>query len=218
MAAYWNIYGLFLLLNLLNLIVCGLVIAVASINITDSPTNVIIYNAYTGCLCLLLAVAEIRIPAFIETNLRFLCTYRGRGLLYTFFGCLVYSSNLFNIAACVFIVTIGIAYFIISWVPLAPPRFGIVDNWRAWTMQGTRNLYRTARKPEEFDPQYSRHSAYGPKPLGDDILEYHEDQYMSKLRGEVIEMIPPSLQRSPPTRPVAYQTLDAELARHDSIH
>ncbi|RKP36508.1 COPI associated protein-domain-containing protein [Dimargaris cristalligena] len=203
MAAYFNIYALFLFFNFLNLAVLGLVIAVSCQNVIRSPTNVIIYNAYTGFLCLLLFFAEFRLPGFVHEYLRFLCTYRGRGLLYTFFGCLVYANTVFNIVACVLVVTVGVAYFIISWVPMASPSFGLLENWRAWTHQGTRNLYRNttsqARKPDRQNSKYVDLTSHHHRQVAEDILEYHEDQFMTDIRGDDIEMLKADLQRHPTT-------------------
>ncbi|KAJ1912097.1 hypothetical protein IWQ60_009823 [Tieghemiomyces parasiticus] len=197
MAAYFNIYGLFLFFNLLNLAVYGLVIAVACKNVIHSATNVIIYNSYTGSLCLLLLFAEFRLPSFVHEYLKFLCTYRGRGLLYTFFGCLVYAPSTFNIVACILVVSVGVAFFLLSWVPMAPPSFGLLDNWRAWTYQGTRNLYRNTTKADPHNSKYVDLTSHDHRRVADDILEYHEDQYMTDLRGEDIEMVKADLRRHP---------------------
>ncbi|KAJ1655394.1 hypothetical protein IWQ61_004856 [Dispira simplex] len=194
MAAYLNIYGLFLCFNLLSLGVLGLVIATACQNITSSPTNVIIYNAYTGCLCLLLFVAEFHLPRFVHKYLLFLCTYRGRGLLYTFLGCLVYAAHPFNIAACIVVVTVGVFFFIISWVRFPSPSFGIIANWRAWSHQGIRDLYcRTTtgiRQPQSnyisLPPSQSGGTSHDHRSRrrGDEFIECDEHMYLSQLRDE----------------------------------
>ncbi|KAJ1967257.1 hypothetical protein IWQ62_001976 [Dispira parvispora] len=223
MAAYLNIYGLFLCFNLLSLGVLGLIIATACQNITNSPTNVIIYNAYTGCLCLLLFVAEFHLPRFVHEYLLFLCTYRGRGLLYTFFGCLVYAPHPFNIAACIIVVATGVFFFIISWVRFPSPSFGIIANWRAWCHQGTRDLYRRTTTSTR-QPHSNYISLPPPQPggtshdhcsrrRGDEFIEYDEHMYLSQLRDEeddsihvdrglhmsAVNPVPPTAPAGPPS-------------------
>ncbi|KAJ1674752.1 hypothetical protein EV182_002635 [Spiromyces aspiralis] len=141
---YLNSYLLLLVVNALNLVASGLIIAICIVNIVDGapPTNVVIYNAYSACLFLALLAAEFRPPAFVADSTKFLLTYRGRGLLYTFFGCLVYTNTIFNIAACIFIETLGVTLFVLSWVNLVPPRYGLLYNWGQWTQLANPRLGR----------------------------------------------------------------------------
>ncbi|KAJ1920075.1 hypothetical protein H4219_001604 [Mycoemilia scoparia] len=152
MAAFFGSYLLQLAVNVLNIIACCLLVGVSVINIVkhESPTNVIIYNVYTACLFLALVVAEFKPPVFVAEQMRFLLTYRGRGLLYTFFGCLVYTSVTFNIVACIFISTLGVALFVLSWVSLASPRHDIRYNWNQFVQ------HRTPGVPESYSS-----SSYG---------------------------------------------------------
>ncbi|KAJ2061425.1 hypothetical protein GGI17_003106 [Coemansia sp. S146] len=71
---YLNRYLLLLAFNLLNAIAFGAIISVAAVNIADhsSPTNLIIYYAYTGLLSLALLVAEFRAPRLLNSQALYL--------------------------------------------------------------------------------------------------------------------------------------------------
>lgn len=127
----FNSYLLLLLFNILNVVAFAAIVCVAVVNIVrqSSPTNLIIYYAYTGILSLALLLSEFRAPLLLNSQARFLFTYTGRGLLLTFFGCIVYADKIYNLVACVYVVTLGVLYLVIAWVPLVPLQHGIVYNW-----------------------------------------------------------------------------------------
>ncbi|KAF9359366.1 hypothetical protein BGX26_012484 [Mortierella sp. AD094] len=58
------------------------------------------------------------------------CTYRGRGLTYLFFGCLVASRIAFNLYGGIIVVCMGLAFFILSYVKMIPPLDGLILNYR----------------------------------------------------------------------------------------
>ncbi|KAJ2871233.1 hypothetical protein H4R27_005726 [Coemansia aciculifera] len=140
---YLNRYLLLLAFNLLNAIAFGAIISVAAVNIADhsSPTNLIIYYAYTGLLSLALLVAEFRAPRLLNSQARFLFTYTGRGLLFTYFGCIVYTNTLYNVVACIYTVSLGVVYLVVAWVPVVPLQNGVLYNWSRWHCEGSEQFY-----------------------------------------------------------------------------
>ncbi|KAJ2079614.1 hypothetical protein H4R24_003655 [Coemansia sp. RSA 988] len=139
---YLNQYLLLLVFNLLNVVAFGAIISVAVINIVDhsAPTNLIIYYGYTGLLSLALLLSELRVPLLLNSQARFLFTYTGRGIVLTYFGCIVYTDKLFNVIACVFTVSLGVIYFVVAWVPFISMQHGLLYNWARWTSEGTSHL------------------------------------------------------------------------------
>ncbi|KAJ2798895.1 hypothetical protein H4R20_004648 [Coemansia guatemalensis] len=139
---YLNQYLLLLVFNLLNVVAFGAIISVAVINIVDhtAPTNLIIYYGYTGLLSLALLLSELRVPLLLNSQARFLFTYTGRGIVLTYFGCIVYTDKLFNVIACVFTVSLGVIYFVVAWVPFISMQHGLLYNWARWTSEGSSQL------------------------------------------------------------------------------
>ncbi|KAJ1956778.1 hypothetical protein EC988_001166 [Linderina pennispora] len=133
---------------MLNMLACAAIASVSVMNVIDhtSPTNLIIYQAYTGLLSLALLASEIRAPRFLNSQMRFLFTYGGRGLLYTYFGCIVYTNHLYNIIACVYTVTLGVAYLVLAWVPIIPLQHGLLYNWSHWCSEGAKQMYESSSK------------------------------------------------------------------------
>ncbi|KAJ2480005.1 hypothetical protein IWW47_005984, partial [Coemansia sp. RSA 2052] len=142
---YLNWYLLLLAFNVLNAVAFGAIVSVAAVNIADhsSPTNLIIYYAYTGLLSLALLLAEFRAPRLLSSQARFLFTYTGRGLLFTYFGCIVYTNTLYNVIACIYTVSLGVVYLVVAWVPVVPLQNGILYNWSRWCREGSEQFYGT---------------------------------------------------------------------------
>ncbi|KAJ2474864.1 hypothetical protein EV174_005483, partial [Coemansia sp. RSA 2320] len=140
---YFNRYLLLLVFNVLNAVAFGAVVSVAAVNIADhsSPTNLIIYYAYTGILSLALLVAEFRAPRLLNSQARFLFTYSGRGLIFTYFGCIVYTNTLYNVIACIYTVSLGVVYLVVAWLPCVPLQHGILYNWSRWCRVGSSQFY-----------------------------------------------------------------------------
>ncbi|KAJ2810737.1 hypothetical protein H4S07_002502, partial [Coemansia furcata] len=156
---YLNRYLLLLAFNLLNAIAFGAIISVAAVNIADhsSPTNLIIYYAYTGLLSLALLVAELRAPRLLSSQARFLFTYTGRGLLFTYFGCIVYTNTLYNVVACIYTVSLGVVYLVVAWVPVVPLQNGALYNWSRWHSEGSEQFYGAEDGPDEDHGGDTRH-------------------------------------------------------------
>ncbi|KAJ2695927.1 hypothetical protein H4218_004927 [Coemansia sp. IMI 209128] len=148
---YLNRYLLLLAFNVLNVIAFGAIVSVAAVNIADhtSPTNLIIYYAYTGLLSLALFVAEFRAPRLLSSQARFLFTYTGRGLLFTYFGCIVYTNTLYNVVACIYTVSLGVVYLVVAWVPVVPLQSGVLYNWSRWKCEGSEQFYGAEGVAEE---------------------------------------------------------------------
>ncbi|KAI8319016.1 hypothetical protein GQ54DRAFT_266034 [Martensiomyces pterosporus] len=175
--SYLNIYLLLLLFNVLNVIAFGAIVSVAVVNIIarSSPTNMIIYYAYTGILCLALLLSEFRAPRLLGVQMRFLFTYSGRGILLTYFGCIVYTNTLYNIVACVYTVTLGVFYLVIAWVPLVPLQHGIQYNWSRWCSEGVTRLYSTGghgHKAEQGHGNYALRRKVGRHAISTE--QYHD--------------------------------------------
>ncbi|KAJ2144293.1 hypothetical protein IW136_001395 [Coemansia sp. RSA 678] len=149
----FNRFLLLLTFNVLNILAFGAIIAVAVINITDhnAPTNLLIYYAYTGLLSLVLCVCEIRVPRALYAQTRFLFTYTGRGIVLTYFGCIVYTSKLFNVIACIYTVTLGVVYVVVAWVSVVPVHDGVLSNWSRWVHEGKSD---ERREVQNVDPEH----------------------------------------------------------------
>ncbi|KAJ2742206.1 hypothetical protein GGI20_004649 [Coemansia sp. BCRC 34301] len=140
---YLNRYLLLLAFNVLNAVAFGAIVSVAVVNIANhsSPTNLIIYYAYTGLLSLALLLAEFRAPRLLSSQARFLFTYTGRGLLLTYFGCIVYTNTLYNVVACIYTISLGVVYLVLAWVPVVPLQNSIIYNWSRWCCEGSEQFY-----------------------------------------------------------------------------
>ncbi|KAJ1720499.1 hypothetical protein LPJ53_004881 [Coemansia erecta] len=147
---YINRYLLLLVFNVLNVAAFGLIVSVAVVNIVDrqSATNLLIYHGYTGLLSLALLLSELRVPRFLSAQARFLFTYTGRGIVLTYFGCIVYRSKKFNTVACIFVVSLGVLYFVLAWVPFVPLQQGAMYNWNRWCCEGAKQFYGEGKEEE----------------------------------------------------------------------
>ncbi|KAJ1851739.1 hypothetical protein LPJ57_007775, partial [Coemansia sp. RSA 486] len=155
---YINRYLLLLAFNALNILAFGVIVSVAIVNIVDhkAPTNLIIYYAYTGLLSLSLMLSELRIPRLLNSQARFLFTYTGRGIVLTYFGCIVYTNKLYNVIACAYTVSLGVFYLVVAWLPFVPLQHGILYNWSRWCREGSSQFYAGMHGDREADSSPSK--------------------------------------------------------------
>ncbi|PWA03722.1 hypothetical protein BB558_000103 [Smittium angustum] len=134
MAKYLDYNLLLFFMNILNILVCMMLGSVGLSNLIsrELPTSTLVYNFYIIMISLALIVCEFKPPLFLAVNMKFLLTYRGRGLFYIFFGCLVYTRKTYNIVVCFFVEIMGVLFFVLSWVDLASPQYGIMYNYNAY--------------------------------------------------------------------------------------
>ncbi|KAF9184737.1 hypothetical protein BGZ51_003164 [Haplosporangium sp. Z 767] len=119
-----------LFINSLNITLYLIILIAACLNITEASVNFIILNAFAACFACLLIISEIRLPQLTYEYFRFLCTYRGRGMTYLFFGCLVASRIPFNLYGGIIVVCMGLAFIVLSYVTLIPPLDGFILNYK----------------------------------------------------------------------------------------
>ncbi|KAF9438758.1 hypothetical protein BGZ76_005064 [Entomortierella beljakovae] len=119
-----------LFINGLNIFLYLIILVAACLNIVEASVNFIILNAFAAAFACLLIVSEIRLPQLTYEYFRFLCTYRGRGLTYLFFGCLVASRIAFNLYGGIMVVCMGLAFFLLSYVKMIPPLDGLILNYK----------------------------------------------------------------------------------------
>ncbi|KAG0038051.1 hypothetical protein BGZ83_003229, partial [Gryganskiella cystojenkinii] len=119
-----------LFINSLNIALYLIILVAACLNIAEASVNFIILNGFAAAFACLLIVSEIRLPQLTYEYFRFLCTYRGRGMTYLFFGCLVASRNPFNLYGGIIVVCMGLAFFMLSYVTLIPPLDGFILNYK----------------------------------------------------------------------------------------
>ncbi|KAF9952965.1 hypothetical protein BGZ70_000409 [Mortierella alpina] len=117
-----------LFINSLNVVLYLIIFIAACLNMTEASVNFIILNAFAASFACLLIISEIRLPQLTYEYFRFLCTYRGRGLTYMFFGCLIASRIPFNLYGGIIVVCMGMAFFMLSYVTLIPPLDGFILN------------------------------------------------------------------------------------------
>ncbi|KAF8980878.1 hypothetical protein BGZ46_003584 [Entomortierella lignicola] len=119
-----------LFINGLNISLYLIILVAACLNIIEASVNFIILNVFAASFACLLIVSEIRLPQITYEYFRFLCTYRGRGLAYLFFGCLVASRIAFNLYGGIIVVCMGFAFFMLSYVKMIPPLDGLILNYK----------------------------------------------------------------------------------------
>ncbi|KAF9570949.1 hypothetical protein EC968_001139 [Mortierella alpina] len=117
-----------LFINSLNVVLYLIILIAACLNIAEASVNFIILNAFAASFACLLIISEIRLPQLTYEYFRFLCTYRGRGMTYMFFGCLIASRIPFNLYGGIIVVCMGMAFFMLSYVTLIPPLDGFILN------------------------------------------------------------------------------------------
>ncbi|PIA15943.1 hypothetical protein COEREDRAFT_81645 [Coemansia reversa NRRL 1564] len=211
---YLNQYLLLLLFNLLNVLAFGAIVSVAVINIVDhaAPTNLIIYYAYTGLLSLALLLSELRVPLLLNSQARFLFTYTGRGIVLTYFGCIVYTDKLFNVIACIFTVSLGVIYFVVAWMPFISMQHGLLYNWARWTTEGSTRLTANANERGQMHISNTDGSSLGrshslEKPLHTIGID----------AGHVGETKAPECYTGSPERAISVHRLNPGYARHTSV-
>ncbi|KAJ1729998.1 hypothetical protein LPJ72_004681 [Coemansia sp. Benny D160-2] len=182
---FLNRYLLLLVFNVLNIVAFGAIVSVAVINIVDhnAPTNLIIYYAYTGLLSLGLLFSEISVPRLLNAQARFLFTYTGRGILLTYFACVVYTNSLYNVIACIFTVSLGVVYFVVAWVPFVPLHNGLVCNFSRWRSEGNRQLHHSSASMP-----YSSYHIENNGVAVDSALGYAQTE---KLNHTLLPIVPP---------------------------
>ncbi|KAI8977555.1 COPI associated protein-domain-containing protein [Mycotypha africana] len=123
-----------LFLNGLNIVLyIFIIIAIVFKCKQDKRFGDITVGIYTIVLALLLIVNELKEFAISTKYLCFLATYKGRGLLIAFFGCLVLNTGVINITVGTLVLVVGIIYVIIPHLsPVFPPPHPITVNWRNW--------------------------------------------------------------------------------------
>ncbi|GJJ70673.1 hypothetical protein EMPS_03023 [Entomortierella parvispora] len=119
-----------LFINSLNIVLYLIILLAACLNIAEASVNFIILNGFAAAIACLLIVSEIRLPQLTYEYFRFLCTYRGRGMTYLFFGCLIASRTPFNLYGGIIVVCMGLAFFMLSFVTLIPPLDGFILNYK----------------------------------------------------------------------------------------
>ncbi|KAF9131191.1 hypothetical protein BGX30_013204 [Mortierella sp. GBA39] len=119
-----------LFVNSLNIALYLIILVASCLNIIEASVNFIILNIFAASFACLLIVSEIRLPQLTYEYFRFLCTYRGRGLTYLFFGCLIASPIPFNLYGGIIVVCMGLAFFMLSYVSLIPPLDGLILNYK----------------------------------------------------------------------------------------
>ncbi|OAQ35162.1 hypothetical protein K457DRAFT_13720 [Linnemannia elongata AG-77] len=119
-----------LFVNSLNIALYLIILVASCFNIIEASVNFIILNVFAASFACLLVVSEIRLPQLTYEYFRFLCTYRGRGLTYLFFGCLIASPIPFNLYGGIIVVCMGLAFFMLSYVSLIPPLDSLILNYK----------------------------------------------------------------------------------------
>ncbi|KAJ2726762.1 hypothetical protein GGI07_000273 [Coemansia sp. Benny D115] len=155
---YLNRYLLLLVFNVLNIAAFLAIVSVAVVNIVhkESATNLLIYYGYTGVLSLALLLSEFRVPRLLNSQARFLFTYTGRGIVLTYFGCIVYTNRLYNIVACIYTVSLGVLYLVVAWLPFIPLQHGILYNWDRWCCEGAGQFYAEEKEDASGDTLASK--------------------------------------------------------------
>ncbi|RUS23939.1 COPI associated protein-domain-containing protein [Jimgerdemannia flammicorona] len=144
----------FLSLNALN-IVCYLLVIVACLvsMATSGKVMEMPMQAYATLVCIALVANEIRTPQFTKDYLRFICVYRGRGLLFVFLACLILQDSPFNIVVAIFNLAVGLAYLILSYTGMDPLP-SLLANHRTRRSLSARypDLPRGSMNTKMFDP------------------------------------------------------------------
>jgi len=129
----FNLYILSLIFNVLNLSVYGLILAASVLKFLILEQNVIVITSFSGVASLFLVFSEFYISQMIYDYFRFLVTFRGRGGLLLILGFIVFEkTNLFNVIATYYTVSIGLLYVVISFVPHLLPLNDIKNNLRSY--------------------------------------------------------------------------------------
>ncbi|KAG2196227.1 hypothetical protein INT47_007654, partial [Mucor saturninus] len=92
----------------------------------------IVMGIYGIIMAGLLIINELQEIEFSHTYFFFLSTYRGRGLIMIFFGCLVLDYGIVNIVVGTLVLATGLLYIIMSFLSNFPQQHPITINWRNW--------------------------------------------------------------------------------------
>ncbi|KAI8577680.1 hypothetical protein K450DRAFT_251220 [Umbelopsis ramanniana AG] len=121
-----------LALNFLNILLYLLVIAAACYKCINSNFSQIVLSIYGAIIAAALTINEIQSPLLTQEYFRFMCIYRGRGLIFFFFGCLVLGEEVLNIIVGTLTLSWGLFYIILSFIASIPPPNSLVINWQNW--------------------------------------------------------------------------------------
>ncbi|KAI8136666.1 COPI associated protein-domain-containing protein [Fennellomyces sp. T-0311] len=99
----------------------------------QSGFSEIVICIYGGIMAALLVVNEVKATELSLKYAYFLATYRGRSMVFIFFGCLVLDTSVVNIVAGTLNLAMGLVYMIMSFIiPSFPPPNPISINWQNW--------------------------------------------------------------------------------------
>ncbi|KAI9252053.1 COPI associated protein-domain-containing protein [Helicostylum pulchrum] len=121
-----------LALNGINIILYLLIITAIIFKCIDGKFSEIVLGIYGIIMAALLVINELREIQFSYTYFFFLSTYRGRGLIMVFFGCLVLDFGIVNIVVGTLVLATGLLYIIMSFLSNFPQPHPITINWRNW--------------------------------------------------------------------------------------
>ncbi|KAI9258101.1 COPI associated protein-domain-containing protein [Phascolomyces articulosus] len=127
--------------NGLNVLFCLLVIGAGIYKSIHSGFADIVICIYGGIIAALMIVNEIKSIEVSEKYFLFLTTYRGRSMIFIFFGCVVLDSSIVNIVAGTLNLCLGLLYMILSFItissfPQPRPISGNQDIWNDYSADG----------------------------------------------------------------------------------
>ncbi|OBZ88917.1 hypothetical protein A0J61_03040 [Choanephora cucurbitarum] len=118
--------------NAINIILYAFVIVAIIFKCIQGNFADIVMGIYGIIIAILMIVNELQEFEFSYHYFYFLSTYRGRGFLMMFFGCLVLDSGIVNIVVGTLTLATGLLYIILSFTSNFPPPNPITINWRNW--------------------------------------------------------------------------------------
>ncbi|CDS03027.1 hypothetical protein LRAMOSA00429 [Lichtheimia ramosa] len=134
--------------NGINIALCLLVIAAAIIKAIKGNFSQIVMCIYGGVVAALFIINEVISSELSFRYFYFLATYRGRGLIFIFFGCLVLDDTVVNIVAGTLNLTMGLVYIIMSFItPEFIPPNPMTINWQNWKDFSAEGLDLSRPKP-----------------------------------------------------------------------
>ncbi|KAI8072875.1 hypothetical protein BC940DRAFT_364652 [Gongronella butleri] len=114
---------IFLLLGVWNIVIYILVLVAAIVKAIDGKMAEIIQCVY--CV-------QVKTLDFSDLYLGFLGLHAGKGCIMLFLGCVVMCESAFNIIVSIFGFTLGLAYIILSFVPLVPLPSDLATHWKQY--------------------------------------------------------------------------------------
>ncbi|KAI8059035.1 COPI associated protein-domain-containing protein [Gilbertella persicaria] len=121
-----------LIFNGVNIILYALVVVAVIFKCIKGNFADIVMGIYGIVMAALMIVNELQEFEFSYHYFYFLSTYRGRGFLMVFFGCLVLDTGIVNIVVGTLVLAAGLLYIILSFTSNFPPPNPITINWRNW--------------------------------------------------------------------------------------